>query len=180
MYTEHPLGSVRKPDEGYLLDRTTCSAWSTGPVNGCSITSSPGFTLRLFWAHFWRPTFPPGKEATGHPKHTCRTATPANDYYSQSCRQLRVRKVTSWEAECKQKVQQHAMHWALITLIKMREEDTSCCPVGLVSRTGLPMQTLAAFIDLRLSWAKADLQLLGVLSSAVREINQNVMWKAFT
>lgn len=44
-----------------------------------------------------------------------------------------------------------------------------------MSRTGLPMQTLAAFIDLRLSWAKVDLQLLGVLSSAVREINQIVM-----
>ena len=36
-----------------------------------------------------------------------------------------------------------------------------------MSRTGRPMQTLVAFIELRLSWAKVDLQLLGVLSSAV-------------
>lgn len=49
----------------------------------------------------------------------------------------------------------------------MEEKDTSCCPVALVSRTGLPIQTLADFIELRLSWAKVDLQLFGVLSSAV-------------
>lgn len=64
--------SQRQPGEGYLLDRTTSSARSTGPVSGCSITWSPDFTLRLVWAHFWRPTFPPGNEATGQPKHTCR------------------------------------------------------------------------------------------------------------
>lgn len=55
---------------------------------------------------------------------------------------------------------------------KKREEDTSCCPVGLVSRTGLLIHTLADFIELRLSWAKDDLQLLGVLSSAVKKIHK--------
>lgn len=45
----------------------------------------------------------------------------------------------------------------------------------LVSRTGLPMQTLADFIELRLSWAKVDLQLLGVLSSAEWKVNKENM-----
>lgn len=54
----------------YLVERTTCSARSTGPVSGWTVTLSPGFTLRFFWAHLCRPTLPPGKEATGHPKHT--------------------------------------------------------------------------------------------------------------
>lgn len=39
-------------------------------------------------------------------------------------------------------------------------------------RTGLPMHTLAAFIELRPIWAKVDLQLLGVLSSAVRKLTK--------
>jgi len=60
-----------------------------------------------------------------------------------------------------------------ITDEERRREDTSCRPVGLVSRTGLPMQTPADFIELRLSWTKVDLQLLGVLSSAVGEIYKN-------
>lgn len=34
------------------------------------------------------------------------------------------------------------------------------------------MHTLADFIELRLTWAKVDLQALGVLSSAVRKINK--------
>ena len=39
--------NILQPEEGYLLDRTTSSARSTGPVSGCSITWSPDFTLRL-------------------------------------------------------------------------------------------------------------------------------------
>lgn len=49
---------------------------------------------------------------------------------------------------------------------------TSCCPEELVSRTGRPMQTFAVFIELRLSWAKVDLQVFGVLSSAAEKKNQ--------
>lgn len=41
-----------------------------------------------------------------------------------------------------------------------------------MNRTGLPMQTPANFIELRLSWAKVDLQLLGVLSSAAKKIHK--------
>lgn len=53
----------------------------------------------------------------------------------------------------------------------VEEKDTSC-PAGLVSRTGLPMQAPADFMELRLSWAKVKRQLLGVLSSAVGKQQQ--------
>lgn len=42
------------------------------------------------------------------------------------------------------------------------------------------MQAPADFIEFRLSWAKVDLQLLGVLSSAVRKINKNMIKEMFT
>lgn len=63
------------PGEGYLFCRSTSSALNMAPVSGCTVTLSPVFTFKTLWTHFCRPTFPPGKVATGHPKHTCSAVT---------------------------------------------------------------------------------------------------------
>lgn len=60
----------------------------------------------------------------------------------------------------------------MILLLSVKTEEkkvTSCCPVGLVIRTGLLMHTPADFIELRPICAKYGLQIVGTLSSAVEK-----------
>lgn len=163
----------------YLVERSTSFACSTGPVRGWTVTPSPGFTFRLFWVLFSRPILPPGKDAAGQARHTWKKTKKQHlnlawKLSDSICVSLILFKIDCFWVNCwyclpiVQFIVNKYMHIYNILLRRWTHcWHTSCCPVLLDNRTGLPMQMLPDFIAFMLSWTRNALHLLESLSSAV-------------